>query len=171
MRYLTCSDVRGTDLIEVRFTTPNPALSAFLAAAHTQAYIEANEEARLATDVTAKEFLGAAARARRASAGRARRERAARASPPSIPNVAVNQEQKRVGQRITELVEPAHQGRGHRASRWRAAIEFLDRRRPPIRSAYFLDKPGIQKLHLALLDLRAQRAALDATASGRTTRR
>src|SRR5439155_1041323 len=32
-RYLSVQDVRGTDLVEVSFTTPSPALSAFLAAA------------------------------------------------------------------------------------------------------------------------------------------
>src|SRR5262245_22242601 len=41
-RYLRVSDVRGTNLVEVSFATPNPSLSAFLAAAHTQAYIDTN---------------------------------------------------------------------------------------------------------------------------------
>jgi uncharacterized protein involved in exopolysaccharide biosynthesis len=44
MAWLTVQDVRGTNLVELRFTTPSPTLSAFLAAAHTQAYMEANEE-------------------------------------------------------------------------------------------------------------------------------
>src|SRR5215472_4706235 len=48
MGYLGVQEIRGTDAVEVRFTTPNPSLSAFLAAAHTQAYMEANEEARRA---------------------------------------------------------------------------------------------------------------------------
>src|SRR6516162_2153553 len=54
--YMKVEDVRGTDLVEVSFTTPSPSLSAFLVAAHTQAYIDTNEEARRADDVTAKEF-------------------------------------------------------------------------------------------------------------------
>ena len=43
MQYLAVQDVHGTDLIEVRFTTPDPALSAFLAGAHVQAYLEEND--------------------------------------------------------------------------------------------------------------------------------
>src|SRR6185503_12392606 len=58
MGWLSVQDVRGTSLIELRFTTPSPSLSAFLAAAHTQAYVEANAEAQRSTDVTAKDFLG-----------------------------------------------------------------------------------------------------------------
>src|SRR5262249_32710735 len=57
MRWLSVSDVRGTDLIEVRFTTGSPSLSAFLAAAHTQAFIDANEDSRRTTDAMANEFL------------------------------------------------------------------------------------------------------------------
>src|SRR3989441_9064497 len=44
MRYLSVQEVRGTDLVAVAVTTPSPSLSALLAAAHTQAYLEANEE-------------------------------------------------------------------------------------------------------------------------------
>src|SRR4029077_599071 len=57
LRYENVQEVRGTDLVDVSFTTPSAALSAFLAAAHTQAYMDACEEARRATDVSAKEFL------------------------------------------------------------------------------------------------------------------
>src|SRR5207244_11242654 len=39
--------------------------------------------------------------------------------------------------------------------------EFLTRKAPGDLLASFLDRPGIQKLHLALLDLRAERAGLD----------
>src|SRR5439155_1647100 len=58
MRYLSVEEIRGTDIVEVRFATPDPSLSALLAAAHTQAYLDTNEEARRANDVTAQEFLG-----------------------------------------------------------------------------------------------------------------
>src|SRR6185503_14968673 len=58
MRYLSVRDVRGADVVEVRFTTPSAALSALLAAAHVQAYLEANEDARRATNATAEDFLG-----------------------------------------------------------------------------------------------------------------
>src|SRR5262249_5798927 len=69
--YLKVQEVRGTDLVEVRFTTPSPSLSAFLAAAHAQAYLETNEEARLATNVTAKDFLSRQLAASRAAVERA----------------------------------------------------------------------------------------------------
>ena len=156
MRYLSVSDVRGTDLIEVRFTTPNPALSAFLAAAHTQAYMEANDEARLATDVTAKDFLGQQLRESRAKVENA--EAALRRFGTEHPNVAVNQEQKLVGQKISELTSLLTKAEGNRVT-LESRFGFLTEPQADAQS-YFLDKPGIQKLHLALLDLRAQRAAL-----------
>ncbi len=157
MRYLDVRDVRGTDLIEVRFTTPSPTLSALLAAAHTQAYIEANEEARLATDVTAKEFLGKQIEEARVQADRA--EDALRAFATEHPNVAVNQEQKLVGQQIAELSALVSKAEGDRVT-LETRYEFLTQPESnPV--AYFLDQPGIQKLHLAVLDLQAQRAALD----------
>ena len=156
MRYLSVSDVRGTDLIEVRFTTPDPSLSAFLAAAHTQAYIEANEEARRATDVTAKEFLGRQIRESREQVESAEAALARFAS--EHPNVAVNQEQKTVPQRITDVssaLSKAEESRVALESRY----EFLTApAADPL--SYFLDRPGVQKLHLALLDLRAGRAGL-----------
>ncbi len=157
MRYLDVRDVRGTDLIEVRFTTPSPALSALLAAAHTQAYIEENEEARLATDVTAKEFLGQQITEARTQVERA--ESALRAFATVHPNVAVNEEQKLVGQQMTDLTSLISKAEGSRVT-METRFEFLTRAESdPL--AYFLDRPNIQKLHLAVLDMRAQRAALD----------
>jgi uncharacterized protein involved in exopolysaccharide biosynthesis len=111
-RYLDVHDVRGTDLIEVRFTTPNATLSAVLAAAHTQAYLEANEEARLATDVTAKEFLGQQIAESRAHVERA--EGTLRAFAITHPNVAVNEEQKLVQQRLAELTSLISKAEGTR---------------------------------------------------------
>lgn len=156
MSYLSVTDVRGTDLVEVRFTTPSPSLSAFLAAAHTQAYIEANEEARRATDVTAKEFLGRQLREAREQLERS--EQALSRFATEHPNVAVNQEQKTIAQRIGDvsgLLTKAETNRVTLESRF----AFLTKPESEAQS-YFLDKPGIQKLHLALLDLRAQQAAL-----------
>jgi succinoglycan biosynthesis transport protein ExoP len=156
MTYLSVQDVRGTDLIEVRFTTPDPSLSAFLAAAHTQAYIEANEEARRATDVTAKEFLGRQIRESRDQVESA--EAALAHFAAEHPNVAVNQEQKTVAQRITDVssgLSKAEETRVGLQSRY----DFLTApTADPL--AYFLDRPGVQKLHMALLDLRAERAGL-----------
>ena len=156
MGYLKVRDVRGTDLVEVSFTTPSPSLSAFLAAAHTQAYMEANEEARRATDVTAKEFLARQLRESREQVERA--EAALSRFAAEHPAVAVNQEQKIVGQRITELSSLLTRAEGLRVT-MQSRYEFLSRPEgEPL--AYLLDRPGIQKLHLSLLDLRAQRAAL-----------
>ena len=55
--YLGVGTVPGTDLVEVRFTTPSPTLSAFLAATHAEAYVEANEEARLASNLSTRDAL------------------------------------------------------------------------------------------------------------------
>ncbi len=156
LTYLRVQDVRGTDLIEVRFTTPDPALSAFLAAAHTQAYIEANDEARRATDVTAKEFLGQQIKESREQVEAA--EAALARFATEHPNVAVNQEQKTVAQRITDVSTALS-----RAEEIRLALQgrydFLTApTADPL--SYFLDRPGVQKIHLALLDLRADRAGL-----------
>jgi len=88
MRWLTVRDVRGTDLIEVRFTTPSPTLSAILTAAHTQAYLEANEEARLGTDATARHFLDRQLRESEAQLERARRRSvASRPRTPTSPSI------------------------------------------------------------------------------------
>ena len=156
MRWLSVQDVRGTDLIEIRFTTPSPTLSAFLTAAHTQAYMDANEEARRATDVTAKEFLGEQLTEARKQVERA--QTALRDFAAAHPSVAVNQEQDTIAQRITDvsaLLGKVESARIAHESRY----AFLTRpENDPL--AYFLDRSGIQKLHLTLLDLRAQRAAL-----------
>lgn len=156
MRWLDVRDVRGTDLVEVRFTTPSPELSAMLAGAHTQAYMEANAEARLANDVTAKEFLG-----KQLDEARERVERAEaqlKGFATDHPNVAVNQEQKLIGQQMNELTTQISTAEGERIS---LQTEYETIRRRDDRMSHFLDKPGIEKLYLSLLDLRAQRAALD----------
>jgi capsular exopolysaccharide synthesis family protein len=156
MRYLSVQDVRGTDLIEVKFITPDPSLSAFLASAHTQAYIEANEEARRSTDVTAKEFLGRQIKESREQVESA--EAALSRFATEHPNIAVNQEQKTVAQRITEVstgLTRAEETRVVLQSRW----DFITApTAQPL--AYFIDRPGVQKVHMALLDLRADRAGL-----------
>lgn len=157
MRYLDVRDVRGTDLVEVRFTTPSPELSAMLAGAHTQAYMEANAEARLANDVTAKEFLGKQLEDARARVEQA--EGALKAFATDHPNVAVNQEQKLIGQQMNELTTQIGSAEAERIG-LQTEYETVARRDDPM--SHFLDKAGIEKLHLALLDLRAQRAALDA---------
>ena len=156
MRYLSVQEIRGTDLVAVRFTTPSPSLSAFLAAAHTQAYLEANEEARRADDVTAKEFLGRQLRESREHAERA--EAALSRFAAEHPNVAINEEQKTVAQRISDVSSLLSKAEGTRLA-LHSRYDFLTRPDGDA-LAYFLGRPGIQKLHLAILDLRAQRAGL-----------
>lgn len=156
MRYLDVRDVRGTDLVEVRFTTPSPELSAMLAGAHTQAYMEANAEARLANDVTAKEFLGKQLEEARGRVEQA--EGALKAFATDHPNVAVNQEQKLIGQQMNELTTQISSAEAERIG-FQTEYETVVQRDDPM--SHFLDKPGVEKLYLSLLDLRAQRAALD----------
>jgi polysaccharide biosynthesis transport protein len=157
MSYLDVRDVRGTDLIDVRFTTPTPDLSAMLAAAHTQAYLEANTEARLATDVEAKQFLGKQLEESRTRV--ARTEEALKRFSSDHPNVAVNQEQKLITQRITEITT---QLSGAEADRITAQTQYDVITKPGTDLlAHFLDRPSMEKLYASLLDLRAQRAAFD----------
>lgn len=154
-RWLSVQELRGTDLVEIRFTTPSPYLSAFLASAHTRAFLEANEEARLATDVTAKEFLG---RQIRESEDRvARSEGALNEFAAQHPGVAIDQEQKVVAQRLADLSTALTKSEAARVGlQSRYAFLTGDDGDP---GAYFLDQPGIQKLHGTLLEIRAQRAA------------
>src|SRR5436309_2263847 len=158
IRYLKVEEIRGTDIVEVRFTTPDPALSALLAAAHTQAYLDANQEARRGNDVTAQEFLGRQLEEARQQVEGA--EAALSRFATEHASVAVNEEQKTVGQRITDLSSQLTKAEGARVA-LQTRYEFLTQKAPGDLLAYFLDRPGIQKLHLALLDLRAERAGLD----------
>src|SRR5205823_4227800 len=124
MRYLSVQEIRGTDLVAVRFTTPSPSLSAFLAAAHTQAYLEADEEARRADDVTAKEFLGRQLRESREHAERA--EAALSRFAAEHPNVAINEEQKTVAQRISDVSSLLSKAEGTRLA-LHSRYDFLTR--------------------------------------------
>jgi polysaccharide biosynthesis transport protein len=155
-RYLRVSDVRGTNLVEVSFATPNPSLSAFLAAAHTQAYIDTNEEARRADDVTAKEFLGQQLREARERVERA--QGALRRFSSDHPDIAVNEEQKTQGQRVQDVSSLLTRAEGNRL-KLESRYKFLaEPNRDPL--AYFLDKPDVQKIYLGLMDLQAQEASM-----------
>jgi succinoglycan biosynthesis transport protein ExoP len=153
--YLSVNEVRGTDLIDVSFTTPDPRLSAFLTAAHTDAYLQANEDARRATDNLADRFLDR--QLAEASARVDVAQRAVDAFATEHPNVAVNQEQQTVAARIAELSTLLT-----KAEAGRAALETRYKYLAGGQSApsYFNERPGVQKLRLALLDVRSQRAAL-----------
>src|SRR5205814_1908608 len=158
MRYLSVEEIRGTDIVEVRFATPDPSLSALLAAAHTQAYLDTNEEARRANDVTAQEFLGRQLEEARQQVERS--EATLSRFAAEHPNVAVNEEQKTVAQRIADLSKQLTDAEGTRLS-LQSRYKFLGEKPHGDLLAYFLDRPGLQKLHLALLDIREQRAGLE----------
>lgn len=154
--WLSVREVRGTDLIEVRFTTPSARLSAFLAGAHAQAYLDANEEVRLAANATAKDFLG-----RQLEEARTRVEQAEESLSKFAavhPEVAVSEEHKLLPQRLGELTTGVT-----KAERTRVGLEsrygFLtDPAADPL--AFFLDRAGVQKVRLAELEVRAEAAAL-----------
>jgi uncharacterized protein involved in exopolysaccharide biosynthesis len=154
--YMKVNDVRGTNLIEVSFTTPNPSLSAFLAAAHTQAYIDTNEEARRADDVTAKEFLGRQLRETRERVERA--QESLRRFAAEHPDIAVDEEENTQSQRVQDVSSLLTKAEGERL-RLESRFKFLgEPNRDPL--AYFLDKPDVQKIYLGLMDVEAQEAAM-----------
>lgn len=156
MRALSVREVRGTDLIQVGFTTASPTLSAFLAAAHTQAYLEANERARLATDRLAGEFL-----TRQLAEARQKIEQAEIALGEfgrEHPDIAADREHRAMGDRITELAKLVSDVETERAT-LESRYEFLSNPGGDA-TAYFLDSPGVQKLRMARLDVYAARAAL-----------
>lgn len=155
VRWLSVQEVRGTDLVEIRFTTPSPYLSAFLASAHTRAFLESSQEARLATDVTAKEFLGKQIKESEERIERA--ETALNAFAGLHPSVAVDQEQKVVAQRLADLSTALTKAEASRIGLETRYASLTDANANP--QAYFLDQPGIQRLNGTLLDIRGQRAA------------
>lgn len=155
-QWLDVRDVRGTDVVEVGFSTPDPRLSAFLAAAHVQAYLDASEEARATTGSTARDFL---ARQRQEADARARTAEAALEEfAARHPNIAVNQEQQLLGQRITELSNLYTAAHGDRVG-LQTRFKFLS---DPNRDAlpYFLNEPSLQKIEGSLSGIRLQRAAV-----------
>src|SRR5262249_45325662 len=155
-RYLRVSDVRGTNLVEVSFATPNPSLSAFLAAAHTQAYIDTNEEARRADDVTAKEFLGQQLRESRERVERA--QESLRRFAAEHPDIAVDEEESTQSQRVQDVSSLLTKAEGERL-KLESRYKFLSEpNRDPL--SYFLDKPDVQKIYLGLMDVEAQEAAM-----------
>jgi succinoglycan biosynthesis transport protein ExoP len=156
MSFLSVRDVRGTDLIEVGFTTPSPSLSAFLVAAHTQAFMEANEDSQRASDVLAKDFLGRQIRESRKQIERA--QSALDRFATENPQVAVNQEQKIVATRVGELSSLLTTVEAERTT-LESQYDFLTNpKTEPL--AYFLDRPGVQRLRVTLADIHARRAGL-----------
>src|SRR5262249_1854679 len=141
---------------EVSFSTPNPSLSAFLVAAHTQAYIDTNEEARRADDVTAKEFLGQQLREARERVERT--QESLRRFAAEHPDIAVDEEENTQSQRVQDVSSLLTKAEGNRL-KLESRYKFLgEPNRDPL--AYFLDKPDVQKIYLGLMDLQAQEAAM-----------
>jgi capsular exopolysaccharide synthesis family protein len=157
MRSLSVQDVRGTDLIEVSFTTKSPPLSAFLAAAHTQAYLDANAAAQVLTDSAAIDFLARQLEQSRAQLDVA--EAALGRFAAEHPNVAVNQEDKVVGKQIADLSSLVTEAEGARVAA-HSQFEYLGAAKNEPLAHLLGDSPAIEKLRLALLDLGAQRSAL-----------
>jgi len=156
LSYLDVGTVPGTDLVEVRFTTPSPSLSAFLAATHAEAYVDANEEARLASNLSTRDALDRQIAEARGQVERAESELDRFAK--EHPSVAVNQEQKLVAQRTAELSELLTTAEAERVA-LESRNEFLSHAdSEPL--AFLLDRPAIAKLHGTLLDLETQEAPL-----------
>jgi len=157
MGYLDVQDVRGTDLIEIRFTTPSAALSALLAAAHTKAYVDANQQTELATDSAAMEFL--AHQLQQAREHVEHGEAALNEFAAAHPNVAVNQEHELIGKQIAELSSLVTAAEGQRVSA-QSRYEFLAKAKNEPLVYLFEDSEPIRRLRLGLIDVEAQRAVL-----------
>jgi succinoglycan biosynthesis transport protein ExoP len=155
--YLDVEDERGTDLIDIQLTTPDPKLSAVLAAAHAQAYLDANAEAQTTLDSGAVGFLEEQLEQSKSQLSRA--EAALRQFAAENPNVAVDQEHDLVDKQMQQLSSFALDAEAQRAAA-ETRYEFLSKsKKEPL--AHVLDSsPAIQKLRLALLDVEQQRAVL-----------
>lgn len=157
MGYLTVEDLRGTDLLDIRFTAPNPTLAAFLAGAHVQAYLGTVKESQVATDSTAIAFLGeqlVEARRRTEQAETALAEFSA-----AHPTVAVNQEDQLIGKQITDLSAQLGGAEARRATA-QSRYEFLSKARNDPLTHVIEENSSLAKLRLSLIDTQAQQAAL-----------
>ncbi len=155
--YLTISDVRATDLIEVRFTAPDAQLAALLTSAHIQAYINSVKDSQLATDSTAKDFLSQQLDEARVRADNA--EAALSAFSAEHPEVAVNQEDQPMTKQIKLMAVQVSDAEARRAMA-QSRLDFLSKaKRAPLQNV--LDEsPSIPKLRMMLLDVQAQEASL-----------
>ena len=154
---MTVLNVRGTDLIQIEVTTADAKLSTSLVRAHLDAFIASNTEARRMTDATATGFL--ADQIREADKHLKTAENALQAFAAAHPNVAVNQEQNSIAQRINEVSSLLTAAEADRVT-LQSRRDFLRKPNGDV-MPYFLDEPGVQKLRLELLDLRAQMAGQD----------
>jgi capsular exopolysaccharide synthesis family protein len=155
--YLTVSDVRATDLIEVRFSAPDAQLAALLTAAHIQAYINSVKDSQLATDSTAKDFLTQQLDEARLKAQSA--EAALSAFAAEHPEIAVNQEDQPIVKQIKQMSVQVSDAEARRAMA-QSRVEFLSKaKRAPLQNV--LDESAaIPRLRMMLLDVQAQEASL-----------
>jgi polysaccharide biosynthesis transport protein len=157
MSYLTVDDVRGTDLIEVRLTAPDPALAALLTAAHIQAYLGSIKETQVSTDSAARDFL-----AKQLEESRQRLEDAEgdlTAFANEHPDVAINQEDELVARQIRLLALQVSEAEGRRAQA-QSQVEFLGKAKREPLAHVLVGNDAIPKLRLTLLDIQSQQASL-----------
>ena len=155
--YLTVADVRSTDLIEVRFTAPDPALAALLTAAHIQAYLSSIKQAQVSTDSAAKEFLAAQLDESRQRLERAEADLSSFAN--QHPDVAINQEDELVARQIKLMALQLSEAEERRAKA-QSQVEFLAKaKREPLEHV-LVGNDAIPRLRLTLLDVESQQASL-----------
>ena len=157
MSYLSVEDVRGTDLIEVRFTAPSPVLAALLASAHVQAYLNSVKESQVMTDSTAKAFLAKQLEESRLRVERAEADLADFSA--KHPEVAVNQEDQLIGKQIKLMSVQVSDAEGRRTAA-QSRYEFLAKAKNDPLQHVIDESQAIPKLRMALLDLEAQEASL-----------
>jgi capsular exopolysaccharide synthesis family protein len=157
MSYLTVGDVRGTDLIEVRITAPDPELAAILTAAHIQAYIASIKETQVSTDTAARDFL-----ATQLEESRQRLERSEAALTTFAndhPDVAINQEDELVARQIKLMAMQVSDAEARRAKA-QSKVDFLAKAtREPLEHV-LQGNEAIPKLRLMMLDIQSQEASL-----------
>ncbi len=159
LSYLAVAEVKGTDLVEVTFSTPSPTLSAMLSAAHAQTYLESAAETKVETDVEARGFLDRQIRQARENFDRSQALLAAFRS--QHPQVAMNEEYKEFGDRVSQYAKALGDAEADRIE-LQSQHDFLARKGIDP-AAYFSGReasPSTAKLHDALVDIGIQRSAL-----------
>lgn len=165
--WLSVAEVRGTDLLEISFATPSAALSAMLAAAHAQAFLDSDQEIKVSTDTAARGFLDQQIRQARewldhaqADLDRFRKDN---------PKVAMNEEYKEVANRVSQYSAELSKAEAERID-LQSQYEFLSRKgNDP--SALFTgvsggerssggSTSGVASLHGALVEIGIQKSTL-----------
>lgn len=159
LAYLAVAEVKGTDLVEVTFSTPSPTLSAMLSAAHAQTYLESAAETKIETDVEARGFLDRQIRKARENLDRSQALLAEFRA--DHPQVAMNEEYKEFGDRVSQYAKALGDAEADRIE-LQSQHDFLTRKGIDP-AAYFAGReasPSTSKLHDALVDIGIQKSAL-----------